>query len=84
MNPKKLSVLSWNCRGLGNLDKCLVVRNVIKNSRCDVCCLQETKWNTFELHYFLSVFPSYLTALVLILRHKTHRVVVSLHGGKIT
>ena len=59
MKIQKLSLLSWNCRGLGNLDKCFVVRNAIKNSRCDVCCLQETKWNAFHLTYFLSVFPSY-------------------------
>lgn len=59
MNPKKFSVLSWNFRGLGSLEKCLVVRNVIKSRRCDVVCLQETKWNSYNLHYFLAVFPSY-------------------------
>lgn len=59
MNPKKINLLSWNCHGLGSLDKCLVVRNVIKKSRWDVCCLQETKWNDYNLLYYMTMFPSY-------------------------
>lgn len=59
MKMKKLSLLSWNCRGLGNLDKCLVVRNLIRSSRCDVVCLQETKWNKIDLVYIASVLPSF-------------------------
>lgn len=59
MNIKKLSLLSWNCRGLGSIEKCLIVRNVIKSSRCDIVCLQETKWNMYDLQYYMAVFPTY-------------------------
>lgn len=59
MNIKIIKLLSWNCRGLGCLDKCLVVRNVIRASRCDVVCIQETKWNEIELSYVLSVLPTF-------------------------
>ena len=59
MNLKKFKLLSWNCRGLGSLEKCLVIRNVIRVSRCDVVCMQETKWNRMELNYITSVLPSF-------------------------
>lgn len=60
MNAKQIIFLSWNVRGLGDLNKCDVVRNVIKNSRCDVCCMQEVKWNNFDLSYISRVLPSFL------------------------
>ena len=53
---QKFKILSWNCRGLGRLDKCDVVRNVIRQSRCDICMLQETKMNENNLNY-VSVLP---------------------------
>lgn len=59
MNLQKFKLLSWNVRGLGCLEKCLVVRNVIREARCDFVCLQETKWNNWELNYVLSLLPSY-------------------------
>lgn len=59
MNLTKTKLLSWNCRGLGNLDKCLVVRNVIRASRCDFVCLQETKLQTPEFHHLVTLLPSY-------------------------
>ena len=45
MNAKavKLSVLSWNVRGLGDADKCRVVRDLIQSLKLDIVCLQETK-----------------------------------------
>lgn len=59
MLQKKISLLSWNVRGLGNDEKCLVVRNVIKNSRCDICALQETKGNRVDLSYVSRFLPSF-------------------------
>ncbi|XP_078175173.1 uncharacterized protein LOC144568675 [Carex rostrata] len=56
---KKFKLLSWNCRGLGDLDKCLVVRNVIRSSRCDVVCLQETKLNNLDCSYASAFLPSF-------------------------
>lgn len=59
MNAKKMKILCWNVRGLGLASKCDVVRNVIKNSRCEICCMQEVKWNTFEFAYVNRVLPSF-------------------------
>lgn len=56
---KKMKMVTWNVRGLSNLDKCTVVRNILRKSRCDVICLQETKLNEKNLDYFGVVLPSY-------------------------
>lgn len=37
------SVLSWNVCGLGNLDKCSVVKDTLVAAKTSVFCLQETK-----------------------------------------
>ena len=39
----KLKIVSWNVRGLNDLLKRLVVRNLLREWNCDVVCLQETK-----------------------------------------
>lgn len=59
MKVKKLKIMSWNVRGLGDSSKCNVVRNSIRQARCDVCCLQETKMNTTDFQFYSLVFPSY-------------------------
>lgn len=56
---KKFNVLCWNVRGLSNPEKSDVVRNQIKDSRCDVICIQETKWNGDELTYVSRVLPTF-------------------------
>lgn len=61
MLSKQFKLLSWNVRGLGNDDKCRIVRNVIKNSRCDVCVLQESKCNKFDLSYIMRFIPSFFS-----------------------
>ncbi|KAG6663989.1 hypothetical protein CIPAW_02G060000 [Carya illinoinensis] len=40
MKPK---ILSWNVRGLNNPNKCLRVKNLIRDWKADILCLQETK-----------------------------------------
>ena len=40
---KSLSVLSWNVRGLGDSEKCELVRAAIASLSPTVACLQETK-----------------------------------------
>lgn len=62
MIHKKIKILSWNCRGLGDLEKCRVVSDVIRNSRCDVVLLQETKLNEVNLRYVLSFLPSFFNS----------------------
>lgn len=55
----KFKILSWNFRGLGLLDKCNIVRETIRCSRCDICMLQETKLNEISLSYVSNFLPSY-------------------------
>lgn len=59
MNYKKIKILSWNVRGLGSDDKCAVVRDVIRTSRCDVLFLQETKCSHGDCAYFSRVLPTF-------------------------
>jgi len=40
MKPK---ILSWNVRGLNKGTKCLSVKNLPKDWKVDIVCLQETK-----------------------------------------
>jgi hypothetical protein len=40
MKPK---VLFWNLRGLNEGDKCLSVRNLLREWKVDIVCFQETK-----------------------------------------
>lgn len=61
MEYKKLQILSWNCRGLGLIEKCNVVRETIRASRCDICLLQETKLNEISLTYVMMFLPSYFS-----------------------
>lgn len=56
---KKIKILNWNVRGLEGREKCNGVRNVIRASRCDVCCMQKTKLNEFSLIYLACFLPSY-------------------------
>lgn len=56
---KKLKILSWNVRGLGDFEKSLVVRNVIRSSRCDIVCLQETKIADLACSHMADFLPSF-------------------------
>ena len=38
-----LKILSWNVRGLNDCRKRSVVKNLLREWKCDVICLQETK-----------------------------------------
>lgn len=61
MLSKKFKLLSWNVRGLGGDEKCNVVRNVIKESRCDVVVFQETKCNRIDFSYVVHFLPSFFS-----------------------
>ena len=56
---KQLKLMSWNTRGLGGEKKCLGVRKVLRLSRCDVVCLQESKLNEYNLAYYSDFLPSF-------------------------
>ena len=40
-----MNILSWNCRGLGNLEVVLVLHNLVKSQGPIVLFLMETKLN---------------------------------------
>ena len=51
-----MKILSWNVRGLGENDKCSLVRDTITSCCPRVVCLQETKLpslSSFKLRSFL-------------------------------
>ena len=39
----KLKLLSWNVRGVNNLDKRKIISNFVRSQRVDLVCVQETK-----------------------------------------
>ena len=39
----KLKMISWNVRGLNDPQRHLVVRNLLREWKGDIICLQETK-----------------------------------------
>ena len=39
----KIKMISWNVSGLNDPQKRLVVKNFLREWKCDVVCLQETK-----------------------------------------
>ena len=39
----KIKMISWNVRGLNDPRKRLVVKNLLREWKCDVVCLQEMK-----------------------------------------
>lgn len=59
MIPKSFKVLCWNARGLGADEKCNVIKNVIKESRYDICCIQETKWGVYDPRNHARVLPTF-------------------------
>lgn len=59
MKMKKIKILSWNVRGLGDVKKGNTVCNLIRESRCDIVCLQETKWNRLDVFQYARVLPNY-------------------------
>lgn len=69
MEPNDLKfsfkLLNWNVRGLGDLNKCMVIKNSVLNLNCDLFCFQETKWNEHSIfkvrQVCLAKFKSYIT-----------------------
>jgi exonuclease III len=59
-------VVSWNVRGLGDSDKCNLVRNVFSDAKPSVICIQETKLATIDLFKAKSFLPTnFATSFVL-------------------
>jgi exonuclease III len=43
MNDPHCKVLNWNIRGLNNLARRQVLRDLIADNACNIACIQETK-----------------------------------------
>ena len=43
-----LKILSWNVRGLNDCRKRSIVKNLLREWKCDVICLQETKLTSMD------------------------------------
>ena len=39
----QVKIITWNVRGLNDLNKCLLVRHLLRSWKADIICLQETK-----------------------------------------
>jgi exonuclease III len=59
MNVENLSNLCWNVSGLGDPNKCSVIKETIKKSNIMIFfCLQETKLSDISLSKFYSFAPA--------------------------
>ena len=57
-NGRVFQLLSWNVRGLGDADKCAVVKDVLTNANPTVICLQETKLSSTSASKACSFLPT--------------------------
>jgi exonuclease III len=56
-NSRCFYIVSWNVRGLGDSDKCGVVRDVFTDAKPSIICLQETKLDTINLFKAKAFLP---------------------------
>ena len=51
-------LLSWNVRGLNDSGKRVLLRNVLRDWKCDLICLRETKMEDVEICDVRSIWGS--------------------------
>lgn len=74
---RKILVLSWNTRGLGDYDKCIVVRDAIRAASPSVACLQESKLHEVTCFKAKTFLPANLSSNLVILPYLLVRGVAS-------
>ena len=60
-NSVNFSFVSWNVKGLGDADKCKLVKDSLLTARVDIACLQESKLRTITSSKSRSFLPPHLT-----------------------
>lgn len=53
-----ISILNWNVRGLGDTNKCTVIKDVTTDNNSDLICFQETKLCECSIFEIRRVYPS--------------------------
>jgi exonuclease III len=56
-NNHKWNILCWNIRGINASCKWTSLRSKIKESSCDILCIQETKSEAFDQAYIKNFCP---------------------------
>ena len=54
--------MSWNVHGLGDLDKCTIVRDAIRSTTPSVVCLQATKLSECEIFKAATFLPQNMSS----------------------
>jgi hypothetical protein len=54
---RKLLIASWNTRGLGDDDKCVVIRDALSRACPSVVCVQESKVSSLDARKARSFLP---------------------------
>ena len=55
-------IVSWNVRGLGDSDKCRIMRELFSNAKPNIFCIQESKLADFSLFKSQTFLPRHLSS----------------------
>jgi len=53
-------ILCWNVRGINSEDKWEAIKSKIREAKCDIFCLQETKKDFFDSQYIRNFCPEHI------------------------
>jgi exonuclease III len=59
-NNRRWNILCWNIRGINASSKWTSLRSKIRESNCDILCIQETKREVFDQAYIRIFCPQNL------------------------
>jgi hypothetical protein len=55
---RQRNILCWNVRGMNAQSKLTTIKSKIKETNCDIICLQETKKENFDVNFIRTFCPS--------------------------
>lgn len=53
-----MKILSWNVRGIGDVRKIGIIKNILKKIGLDIVVIQETKKENFDIKDVVSIWGS--------------------------